>query len=232
MITLLAVVAIFGSGAAHDDRRAERHAMVTRQIEARGIEDPRVLQALRTVPRHEFVPEDVRAAAYEDRPLPIGLDQTISQPFIVATMTEAAELEANSRVLEIGTGSGYQAAVASHIAQDVFTIELLHELARRARQTLRSLGYENVHTRVGDGALGWKEEAPFDAILVTAAAEEIPPALIEQLAPGGRLVIPVGPSPGIQELLVLRRKEDGEVVRERRFPVQFVPLVRPSPARE
>ena len=204
--------------------------MVAKQIEARGIHDEAVLEALRLVPRHEFVPAVVRSAAYADRPLPIGLGQTISQPYIVAAMTAAAQISQKSRVLEIGTGSGYQAAVASRIAEEVFTIEILPELASRARETLRNLGYNNVRTKVGDGAIGWADESPFDAILVTAAAPEVPPALVAQLAPGGRMVIPVGPSPGVQNLRVIHRGDDGEITTEQRFPVRFVPLLHPTPA--
>jgi protein-L-isoaspartate(D-aspartate) O-methyltransferase len=199
----------------------ERERMVREQIESRGVRDARVLDAMRRVPRHELVPEDEREFAYEDRPLPIGRGQTISQPYVVAAMTEALALKGDERVLEVGTGSGYQAAVLSGLVRQVYTIELERELAERARQDLARLGYANVTVRHGDGYRGWPEHAPFDAIIVTAAPEEVPPALIEQLAVGGRLVIPVGRYE--QELLVLRRTEQG-IEREALFGVRFVPM--------
>lgn len=200
---------------------AARHAMVDQQIEARGIRDPRVLDAMRKVPRHRFVPEAQRDAAYRDGPLPIGERQTISQPFIVAAMTELAGLDANSKVLEIGTGSGYQAAVLAEVAGSVYSIEIVPELARRAAAWLERAGYDAVQLREGDGYAGWPEAAPFDAILVTAAPPRVPEPLVEQLAVGGRMVIPVG---GLsQELLVLTRTETG-VERRSVFPVLFVPM--------
>jgi protein-L-isoaspartate(D-aspartate) O-methyltransferase len=209
---------------------AARARMVEQQLVARGITDARVLAAMRTVPRHEFVPSTSRAAAYEDRPLPIGRGQTISQPYVVAAMTELAVLGPHSRVLEIGTGSGYQAAVLAEVAGTVYTIEIVAALAAEAERTLRRLGYDRVHARQGDGTRGWPEAAPFDAILVTAAGPEVPPALRAQLAEGGRLVIPVGT--GDQWLEVHRRTREGFEV-TRAFPVRFVPLVgeerRPSP---
>ncbi len=195
--------------------------MVTEQIEARGVRDPRVLEALRRVPRHRFVPEAVREEAYADRPLPIGLEQTISQPYIVALMTELACIDADSKVLEIGTGSGYQAAVLAEIAREVYSIEIVAPLAERARATLSRLGYEKVHVRSGDGYRGWPEQAPFDAILVTAAPAQVPEPLKQQLAMGGRLVIPVGERH--QELRVITRTQHG--FRERReLFVRFVPM--------
>jgi protein-L-isoaspartate(D-aspartate) O-methyltransferase len=224
---LASVVAI--ATATAGDRRDERLRMVATQIEARGITDPAVLTALRSVPRHRFVPAAVRPDAYTDSALPIGYEQTISQPYIVAAMTEAARLTPGSRILEIGTGSGYQAAVASRIVREVYSIELLPELTARAAKTLADLGYHNIQTRTGDGYQGWPEEAPFDAILVTAAAPIVPQALLDQLADGGRLVIPVGPSPGVQELQILSRQKDGRIHTERRFPVRFVPLRHPTP---
>ena len=195
--------------------------MVARQIEARGVTDDAVLRAMRTVPRHRFVPDEVAPQAYDDRPLPIGLQQTISQPYIVAFMTEAAEIEPDDRVLEIGTGSGYQAAVLAEIVGEVWSIEILAPLAERAREALRVSGYDRVHVRVGDGYRGWPELAPFDAILVTAAPDHVPQPLVDQLAVGGRLVLPVGDT--WQEIVRIRRTEGGEE-RESLLPVRFVPM--------
>ncbi len=186
--------------------------MVRDQIAARGVREPRVLDAMRRVPRHLFVPEALRAAAYEDSPLPIGHGQTISQPFIVAWMTEALQVTPQSRVLEIGTGSGYQAAVLSLVVADVYTIEIVAPLAESARHTLESLGYTNVHAMVGDGYAGWPEHAPFDAVIVTAAPDQVPQPLIDQLRVGGRLVVPVGGGPA-QQMTVITRRADG-VTRE------------------
>ena len=199
-----------------------RNRMVSTQLEARGIKDARVLAAMRKVPRHEFVPDALVASAYDDGALPIGHAQTISQPYIVALMTELAALGPGAKVLEVGTGSGYQAAVLAEVAKDVYSIEIVEPLGRRAEATLRRLGYERVHVRTGDGYRGWPEAAPFDAILVTAAPDHVPPALLEQLAVGGRLVIPVGGS-GEQELWVYTRTEHG-VERRHLLPVRFVPL--------
>jgi protein-L-isoaspartate(D-aspartate) O-methyltransferase len=197
--------------------------MVATQIEARGVENPRVLEAMRVVPRHLFIPERFRASAYEDRALPIGRGQTISQPYIVAVMTELLEPEPGDRVLEVGTGSGYQAAVLSGLVERVYTIEIIPELAAGARTLLAERGYRNVVVVTGDGYKGLPQEAPFDGILVTAAPEEVPPPLLAQLAPGGRLVIPVG---GVDQYLkVLERTAEGVEVRTL-FPVRFVPLVR------
>jgi protein-L-isoaspartate(D-aspartate) O-methyltransferase len=204
------------------DRYADARArMVREQIESRGVRDPRVLAAMRSVPRHELVPASLREDAYDDRPLPIGRGQTISQPYVVAAMTEALALRGDERVLEVGTGSGYQAAVLSGLVKQVYTIELEAELAARARADLARLGYTNVEVRQGDGWRGWPEHAPFDAIIVTAAPEQVPPDLIEQLAVGGRLVIPVGRYE--QDLLLLRRTEKG-IERETLFGVRFVPM--------
>ena len=206
---------------------AARMQMVDEQIAARDIKNPRVLEAMRRVPRHEFVPEAMRGNAYLDSPLPIGHDQTISQPYIVAYMSEALELDATHRVLEIGTGSGYQAAVLGELAKDVYSIEIVAPLADRARQTLKSLGYKNVHVRTGNGYLGWPEQAPFDRVMVTAAPDAVPPALIEQLKVGGLMAIPVGI--GDQELRILRRTTSGlELLRT--LPVRFVPMTgKPTP---
>ena len=207
---------------ADDPFAAARARMVAETIAARGVKDPRVLAAMRKVPRHEFVPAGERDRAYDDEPVPIGHGQTASQPYIVAVMTELAEVGPGARVLEIGTGSGYQAAVLAEVAGDVYSIELLEPLATRARRTLERLGYGRVHLRHGDGYRGWPDAAPFDAIVVTAAPPEVPKALLEQLAEGGRLVVPVGRTE--QELEVHRRTPDGFRVR-RVFPVSFVPMV-------
>ncbi len=197
--------------------------MVEYQIARRGIRNTRVLAALRDVPRDHFVPEEERSAAYEDYPLVIGYGQTISQPYIVALMTEAIEPRDTDRVLEIGTGSGYQAAVLSRVVRDVYSIETVEPLGRAAMARLAELGYDNVHVRIGDGYRGWPEEAPFDAIVVTAAPEEIPPALVDQLAEGGRMVVPVGTN--YQEL-VLVQKRDGRITKRVLTTVRFVPMVK------
>lgn len=207
-----------------DERRDQRHEMVKSQIEARGVRDPRVLAAMRNVPRHWFVPASQASRAYTDRPLPIGHGQTISQPFIVAKMTELLELTPGEKVLEIGTGSGYQAAVLAEITDKVFTIEIVEPLARQAIQVLRDHGYRNIQTRIGDGYRGWPSEAPFDAIIVTCAPDNVPDPLTEQLATGGRLCIPVGSGWAAQELIVLEKQSDGELIRRKVFPVRFVPM--------
>ncbi|HET9948111.1 MAG TPA: protein-L-isoaspartate(D-aspartate) O-methyltransferase [Longimicrobiales bacterium] len=208
------------------DFEEARRRMVADQIEARGVRHPGVLDAMRSVPRHEFVPAERRALAYEDMPLPIGLGQTISQPYVVALMTELLDPEPGDRILEVGTGSGYQAAVAARLVAEVYTIEIVPELARSAAERLERLGVENVRVREGDGYLGWPEEAPFDGILVTAGADEVPPPLVEQLAPGGRMVIPVGDARAGQVLRVLEKLPDGEVSERDVLPVRFVPLTR------
>jgi protein-L-isoaspartate(D-aspartate) O-methyltransferase len=198
--------------------------LVEEQIERRGVRNPEVLHAMRSVPRHEFVPQDAREAAYEDRPLSIGYGATISQPYIVAAMTELLEPSRTHKVLEIGTGSGYQAAILSMLVDDIYTIEIVPELAKSAAATLQRLGYRNVIVRHGDGYKGWPEEAPFDRIILTAAPREVPQALIDQLKPGGKLVAPVGGSYE-QHLLVLEKDRDGRVRRRAVFPVMFVPMV-------
>ena len=203
-----------------------REGMVRHQIEARGIRDPEVLRAMREVPRHLFVPEASPARAYGDSPLPIGLGQTISQPYIVAFMAEAADISPSDRVLEIGTGSGYGAAVLGELAEEVYTIEIIPELVGRARGVLTRLGYENVFLRAGNGWLGWPERAPFDAIVVTAAPDEVPPNLVDQLAVGGRIVVPVGDL--IQNLRVLEKTPVG-LEELASLPVRFVPMVREPP---
>jgi protein-L-isoaspartate(D-aspartate) O-methyltransferase len=197
-------------------------------LAAQGISDPATLAALRAVPRHEFVPEDLRRYAYENAPLPIGREQTISQPYIVATMTQAIRPRPGLRVLEIGTGSGYQAAVLAEAGCRVYSIEILAELAGRARATLARLGYGSVQVRHGDGYLGWPEAAPFDAVVVTAAPETLPGTLLAQLAPGGRLVAPVGGERAGQELVLVEKAADGTLRTRELLPVRFVPMRRPS----
>jgi protein-L-isoaspartate(D-aspartate) O-methyltransferase len=205
-----------------DPYRTTRDAMVAEQIEARGIRDPAVLAAMRRVPRHRFVQDDFSAHAYIDRPLPIGHQQTISQPYIVAAMTEHVGPRPDMRVLEIGTGSGYQAAVLAECVREVYTIEILPELGRLAASRLAELGYTNVHVRIGDGYDGWPEEAPFDAIVVTAAPPKIPQPLLDQLAVGGRLVIPVGEASQAELLVVTRTAQGFE--RRTAEAVRFVPM--------
>jgi protein-L-isoaspartate(D-aspartate) O-methyltransferase len=209
-----------GAGSPDDDALARR-LMVENQIVARGVRDASVLDAMRKVPRHRFVPEAQRAFAHDDGPLPIGEGQTISQPYIVALMTELAAVDRTSKVLEIGTGSGYQAAVLAEIAGSVFTIEIVPELGKRSAALLEQLGYANVKAKIGDGYDGWPDEAPFDAIVVTAAPGKVPQPLLDQLKIGGRLVIPVGV--GYQELLVITRTETG-YDRRSTIPVRFVPM--------
>lgn len=204
-----------------DEFKRQRQQMVEEQIRPRGIEDSTVLKAIRQVPRHRFVPAAVAHLAYRDHPLPIGLDQTISQPFIVAYMTQAAELSPHEKVLEIGTGSGYQAAILGELAREVYTIEIIPELGERARKTLDELGYKNVHVKIGNGYEGWTEHAPYDAIIVTAAPDEIPRALIDQLAVNGKMVVPVGTTN--QEMMVIRKMRKG-VIKRRTIPVRFVPM--------
>jgi protein-L-isoaspartate(D-aspartate) O-methyltransferase len=201
----------------------ERKRMVESQIAARGVKDPRVLEAMLRVPRHLFVPADMRDRAYDDSPLPIGEGQTISQPYMVAWMTELLEVTGNSRILEIGTGSGYQAAILCELGKDVFSIEKQAGLAQAAKERLHSLGYRNIRIKVADGTLGWPEEAPFDGIMVTAGSPSVPQPLLEQLAESGRLIVPIGPS-GIQMLNVIKRKGNEFQTSEVGTCV-FVPLV-------
>jgi len=208
-----------------DSYERERETMVLTQIARREVNDPAALRAMRTVQRHLFVPEDEIEDAYDDRPLPIGYGQTISQPYIVAYMTELVRPRAGQRVLEIGTGSGYQAAVLAEIVDTVYTIEIITELATPAAERLKRLGYQNVIVKNADGYYGWQEHAPFDGIVVTAAAEFIPPPLIEQLKDGGRMVIPVG-SPFFVQTLMLVEKRDTEIITRSLIPVRFVPLTR------
>lgn len=204
---------------------APRERMVLDQLAAHGVHDRRVLDAMRQVAREAFVPADLRGAAYSDEPLPIGEGQTISQPYIIAAMTEALGLQGGENVLEIGTGSGYEAAVLAHIARAVHTIERIPSLAQRARETLRRLGYDSVHVIEGDGTLGWKPAAPYDAIVATAEGPRIPPSLRAQLRPGGRLVMPVADRECGQALVRMIRGDDGKDRVESIQPVQFVPLI-------
>lgn len=210
------------------DREAEwmmsRSKMVEVDIAGRGVVNPRVLEAMRLVPRHLFVPGDFQDEAYADRPLPIGLGQTISQPFIVAAMTELIDPRPDHVVFEVGTGSGYQAAVLAGLVRHVYTVEIVPELGEQASDRLASLGYTNVSVRVGDGYAGWPEHGPFDGIIVTCGAEDVPPPLIEQLKPGGKMVIPVGPTHEVQELLILEKDRKGNVTRRSVMPVRFVPM--------
>lgn len=205
-----------------------RQTMVSEQIEARGIRDANVLRALRNVPRHQFVPPEMTPQAYDDRPLLIGHGQTISQPYIVAFMTEALQVRPEDRVLEIGTGSGYQAAVLSLLAKQVYTIEIVPALARSSKALLHQLGYFNVTVREGDGYAGWPDQAPFDRVILTAAPPELPQALVDQLKPGGRLIAPVGAAD--QELILVEKQKDGSLKKRSVLPVRFVPMV-PSPRR-
>jgi len=225
-LTLLAGCGFQDSGdsaAAAADYPRLRREMVESQLRSRDIWDRGVLEAMGKVPRHEFVPQPVKHLAYEDHPLPIGLGQTISQPYIVALMTQLADPREDARALEIGTGSGYQAAVLAELVDQVYTIEIVPDLAHRSAALLKRLGYENIHARAGDGYLGWPEAAPFDVILVTAAAGRIPEPLQEQLAEGGRLVIPVGDPGRVQKLLLLTR-EEGRIRRQEVLAVRFVPM--------
>ena len=204
----------------------QRTRMVEWQIKARGVKDPRVLEAMQSVPRHLFVPKNRRSHSYSDGPLPIGSGQTISQPYIVALMTELLDLDESDTVLEVGTGSGYQAAVLAEIVQKVFTIEIKEELGLQAGRRLKELGYGNVAVHIGDGYKGLPDKAPFDGIIVTAAALVVPEPLIRQLRPGGRLVIPVGRPYSRQDLLLVTKDEDGEIESRTIIPVIFVPLLR------
>ena len=207
---------------------AARETMVREQIATRGIQDQRVIEALRRVPRHQFVPASDRERAYVDAPLPIGEGQTISQPYIVALMTELVRPQSGDRVLELGTGSGYQAAILSQLVGHVYTIELEQTLGSRAESVLREQKYDNITVRVGDGYAGWPEHAPFDIIVVTAAPEQIPPPLLDQLKPGGRLIVPVGPRFAIQQLQLIEKDATGEIRSRNVSPVMFVPLRRPQ----
>jgi protein-L-isoaspartate(D-aspartate) O-methyltransferase len=223
---LILMICAVGCGArnSHDNKSwdvQEREDMVAHQIQARGIEDQRVLNAMLSVERHRFVPKDLERLAYIDQPLPIGEGQTISQPYIVALMTEALKLQATDRVFEVGTGSGYQAAVLSMLADEVYTVEIIESLADSAERRLRSLGYDNVFVRHGDGFVGWPEAAPFNAIIITCAAPRLPEPLVDQLAEGGRLIVPLGDD---YQMLTLYNKVGGELKEQEIIPVLFVPM--------
>jgi protein-L-isoaspartate(D-aspartate) O-methyltransferase len=224
-----------GAGAAPDESidppafRRAREVLVARHVIAAGVSDPAVLAAMRRVPRHAFVPRALRGEAYADHPLPIGHGQTISQPSLVALMTEMLALTPTARVLEVGTGSGYQAAVLAEVAGEVYTIEIVRPLGEEATRALQRAGYGRVQVRIGDGWQGWPEAAPFDAIIVTCAPDDIPEPLIQQLQVGGRLCIPVGPAGSVQELLLLVKRSDGTLERKSALPVRFVPMTRATP---
>ena len=203
-----------------------RKLMIKNQLQSRGIRDDAVLEVMRSVERHNFVPENYRDRAYSDGPLPIGHGQTISQPYIVAFMTEQLQVSSQHKVLEIGTGSGYQAAILGELAKHVFTIEIIPELAEDAKNILGHLSYKNITVRAGDGYKGWPEEAPFERIMVTAAPTEIPQTLIDQLAPGGRMILPVGAQFLVQYLWVIEKDDQGTVTKEKILPVRFVPMVK------
>lgn len=214
------------SGTEQDRFQQQREEMVNRQLAARGISDKATLDAMRKVERHRLVPEDMVEHAYKDSPLPIGEGQTISQPFMVAFMTEAIKPKPDMKVLEIGTGSGYQAAVLAEIVDEVYTIEIVEELARRVQGDLKEMGYTNIHFKIGDGYHGWEKHAPFDAIIVTAAPNEIPPRLVEQLKEGGKMVIPVGERGTVQSLQLIVKHPNGKIRTRDLLPVRFVPFTR------
>lgn len=216
----------FDGEAAERDFDTLRNHMVERQMQARDIDDARVLAAMRKVPRHQFVPETERRYAYSDTPLPIGEGQTISQPYMVALMTQLAHPKPGDIALEIGTGSGYQAAVLAELVEHVYTIELEPKLAATAQRVLSELGYTNVTTRIGDGYAGWQEHAPFDVIIVTAAPDHVPQPLLDQLKPGGRMVVPIGPVRSTQQLQLIEKTPSGDLRTRTLAPVRFVPLRR------
>jgi len=222
-IGILSLSSVFVYG--QIDHKQLRENMIKEQLLARDISDPATLKAMRTVPRHEFVPPDMQPYAYADNPLPIGMKQTISQPYIVAYMTQVLKLKEHNRVLEVGTGSGYQAAILGQIVDTVYTIEIVEALAFTAKNKLSSLGYNNIIVKTGDGYLGWPEKGPFDAIIVTAGAEEVPEPLLNQLKEGGRMIIPVGPHNGIRQLLLMTKKS-GKIKTKEVMAVRFVPLTR------
>jgi protein-L-isoaspartate(D-aspartate) O-methyltransferase len=223
VVAVLAATGCHKKAASSSEFAAEREKMVQEQLKPRGIHDERVLAAMAKVPREVFVPENMRAQSYADSALPIGHEQTISQPFIVAYMTEQLRLQPTDRVLEIGTGSGYQAAVLAELAKDVYTIEIVEPLAKEASARLARLDYNNAHVKIGDGYQGWPEVAPFDAIIVTCAPDKVPEPLAQQLKEGGRMIIPVGSGMMDQQLYLLEKK-DGELAQRAILPVRFVPM--------
>ncbi|MEW4924635.1 protein-L-isoaspartate(D-aspartate) O-methyltransferase [Algibacter sp. 2305UL17-15] len=216
---------VFMIGFGQKDYTTKREHMVKTQLKVRGIKDAATLMAMQTVPRHLFVPESMKPYAYKDRPLPIGDGQTISQPYIVAFMTEALQLKKTDKVLEIGTGSGYQAAILAKIIDSVYTIEIVKNLAFKAKDRLQELGYTNVNVKWGDGYHGWPAKAPFDAIIVTAGADSIPQPLIDQLKIGGRMIIPVGPHNYVSHLVLVTKKKN-KITKKKLIPVRFVPFTR------
>ncbi len=218
-------LALTFQGFAQDNYPEQRQRMLEEQLKPRGITNKATLNAMGKIPREAFVPESQKPFAYDDRPLPIGSGQTISQPYMVAYMTQTLHLKRSDRVLEIGTGSGYQAAVLSQMIDTVFTIEIVNDLAQRAIQHMKNLNIHNVAVKIGDGYFGWQEKAPFDAIIVTAGAESIPLFLVEQLAENGRMIIPIGPHNGIRQLVLLKKK-NGKIKSRTLMPVRFVPFVR------
>lgn len=227
LVIIISVFLLFSITPSDQDKyQRDRQQMVTAQLEARGITDKPTLNAIRSVERHRLVPEAQVQYAYEDRPLPIGFGQTISQPYMVGYMTEVIRPTAGMKVLEIGTGSGYQAAVLAEIVDEVYTIEIVEELAKTAKSRLEEMGYTNIHVKEGDGYYGWEEHAPFDAIIVTAASEFIPPPLIEQLKEGGKMVIPVGAPFTTQQLMLVEKQKDGKRKTRNLLPVRFVPFTR------
>jgi protein-L-isoaspartate(D-aspartate) O-methyltransferase len=223
IIGCVVFLAVLPSASAMDNKE-RRMNMVDKYIAGEGIRDPATLDAMRAVPREKFVPDSLRRSAYDNRPLPIGFGQTISQPYVVGFMTEALQLKPSDCVLEIGTGSGYQAAILAEIVDEVYTIEIVEPLGTSAAALFAQLGHTNIHAKVGDGYYGWPDKAPFDAIIVTAAASHIPPPLIEQLKPGGRMIIPVGSIMMVQHLLLVEKDGDGHVTNRSLLPVRFVPL--------
>ncbi|MCA0153050.1 protein-L-isoaspartate(D-aspartate) O-methyltransferase [Winogradskyella vincentii] len=223
-VSIIFLIFMLTQAGAQDDYTKLREEMVTTQLQGRGIYDLETLKAMRSVKRHEFVPRSARHLAYTDGPLSIGHAQTISQPYIVAYMTQELKPKSHYRVLEIGTGSGYQAAVLAEIVDTVYTIEIVEPLGIKAKECLDQLGYKNIVTRIGDGYQGWPDQAPFDAIIVTAGIKNVPPALLEQLAEGGRLIIPVGTTFNMR--LMLYTKKNGKIKHKERLPVSFVPFTR------
>ncbi len=224
-ILILLVLFFTGRGFGQTDYKSQRANMVAYQLKNRDITDTATLNAMMSVPRHQFVPDHLKKLAYEDGPLPIGEGQTISQPYIVAFMTQSLDLKPHYKVLEIGTGSGYQAAVLAEIADAVFTIEIVKKLGLAAKNRLKKIGYTNIEVKIGDGYHGWPEEGPFDAIIVTAGAESVPAALLEQLKEGGQLIIPLGPPNSVRQL-VLATKKNGKVKTKNLMAVRFVPFTR------